>query len=343
MIGFLMAAFTKKKQALHDVITGCLVIQKGKSVLGSTIAILGIGLILLIAGSIAGIRYWLIPTVMHGMQQQFRVTMQSVTAKGPLPEKIAKEESKAIPISITQYETYLATQPIPFNSFGTDNGSSTTSGPASFKRSNFWTSNNDPHVWVKVQLPLIPNLDLAVGSAQLIVDHVWDNNHNDIYNRTSPFETATFERISFSEQSGPPPYLSTIRDIHLSPTATLDTLSSLEGRLLLRLPVDCEEVTFNTTDAHQEKSIGAVTVSWVDLTGSDATINFKGPVENYMRMEAFNAQGQPLQRATYTIPSPNHPSAVTQLSSRFNGVPTKVVVIVAKSVLEHSYSFLLNK
>ncbi|MBN2208838.1 MAG: RDD family protein [Candidatus Coatesbacteria bacterium] len=31
MIGFLMAAFTKRKQALHDILAGCLVIQKASS------------------------------------------------------------------------------------------------------------------------------------------------------------------------------------------------------------------------------------------------------------------------------------------------------------------------
>jgi uncharacterized RDD family membrane protein YckC len=32
MIGFLMAAFTERKQALHDMLAGCLVIQKGSSI-----------------------------------------------------------------------------------------------------------------------------------------------------------------------------------------------------------------------------------------------------------------------------------------------------------------------
>ena len=31
MIGYLMAAFTKRKQALHDIMAGCLVIRKPKS------------------------------------------------------------------------------------------------------------------------------------------------------------------------------------------------------------------------------------------------------------------------------------------------------------------------
>lgn len=290
-----------------------------------------------------GVRYWLLPMLARGVQRQFRSAVTSVTAKGPLPEKIAAEAAKAVPLTAAQYETYLAASPVPFASSSIDNGGTAASGPASFQRSNFWAMSADRSVWVKVQLPPIPNLELSVEGARVVIDHVWDTAHADVYNQKSPFETPTFERLSFSEQPGSPPRLAAIRDVHLLPSASLESLAGIEGKLILRLPVECQELAFVPNGAGQEQSAGPATVTWVGLTGSDVAVDFKGPAENYVAMLAYNAQGQPLERVSHTVPDPTHAYPVVHLLSRFQGVPSKVVVIVARSVLERTYPFRLGK
>ena len=267
---------------------------------------------------------------------------RSLSKARSLPERIATGHAQPVTLTEAQYDRYLKAAPIPFT---TAAGGTTTSGPASFHRFNFWSRDGKrpPAVLVEVHLPRPANPDFLTSSAGLFIDHVWNTKHEDVYDRHSPFEQNTFPRIAFLEQPGAPAYLKAIRVVFLFPSATLDTLATIEGRLVLRLPKDAQELTFDVLNPVADQSSGPVTVSWVGLSGSRAFVWIQGPLENYLGMVAYNAHGQRLERGGYSLPDSNPTIDAQKVMTEFYGTPAKVGVIIAGQMLERSYPFRLKK
>jgi uncharacterized RDD family membrane protein YckC len=91
-IGFLLAAFTSRKQALHDLITKAVVMRKGASSFVRAVGVLVVGLVLLMAGGYLATDYLMGP-VMKEMQ-----AMMGDEAPMPVkPAAVAKPAPKPAP------------------------------------------------------------------------------------------------------------------------------------------------------------------------------------------------------------------------------------------------------
>ncbi len=95
-IGFLLAAFTGRKQALHDLITKAVVLRQGGSSMVRALGVLAVGLVLLVAGS------YLIADYMMGAVTK---ELQAMMGDAPLPAKppaLAKPAVKPAPAPVAK-------------------------------------------------------------------------------------------------------------------------------------------------------------------------------------------------------------------------------------------------
>jgi uncharacterized RDD family membrane protein YckC len=101
-LGFLIAAFTARKQALHDIITKTLVVRTGPSHFLKAVLALIIGFVLMVASAGAFIYYFLMPM----FEKTFGDTVQATTKDAP--------QRKVIPAPApTQADRAVQPQPQP--------------------------------------------------------------------------------------------------------------------------------------------------------------------------------------------------------------------------------------
>ena len=96
-IGFLLAAFTARKQALHDLITKSVVLRQGASSIARALGVLVVGLLLLIAGSYLAADHMMaaVPKDMQAM----------LSGEAPMPAKppvMAKATAKPAPAPVAK-------------------------------------------------------------------------------------------------------------------------------------------------------------------------------------------------------------------------------------------------
>src|SRR3989338_6641318 len=103
-IGFLLAAFTARKQALHDMLAKTLVVRTGPSHLFKVIAMAVGGFVIVVAGSGAYLYYVYLPQMKNdvaGMMQESAKnasTAHSVSAMPPSVDKKAAQPTPAVPV-----------------------------------------------------------------------------------------------------------------------------------------------------------------------------------------------------------------------------------------------------
>jgi hypothetical protein len=134
---------------------------------------------------------------------------------------------------------------------------------------------------------------------------------------------------------GPPASLHLVTSFY-SKNTSFDQLATIQGRLKLRLPVSCHELTFNATDRPKDQSYGGLAVSWGGYRAGVVSLKFQGAVEKYVATLEYDGAGKPLRRLSACGPQP------AALCS-FPVSPSKVVVIVADDILERTYPFRLTR
>lgn len=106
-IGYLLAAFTSRKQALHDLITKAVVLRKGASSFGKAIGVLVAGIALVaLGGYLAG--DYMTDAITKTMQE-----MQEMAGEAPAkpPAAVSKPAPKPAPAQVAKPETLPA--PVP--------------------------------------------------------------------------------------------------------------------------------------------------------------------------------------------------------------------------------------
>src|SRR5260221_2135217 len=164
-LGFLMAAFTARKQALHDMIVKTLVVRSGPSQLWKVFLALILGFVLMIA-SAAGLFYWVVmPMFKKGFQDTMKVEMKSAPqarsvpapsspgaqpqppprAAAPAPQPAGAPAATGKQGPDADFDA-IAGKPHP----GVEKPKSTRACPAILELSTVFPSS----VWVKVYLPV---------------------------------------------------------------------------------------------------------------------------------------------------------------------------------------------
>jgi len=337
-IGFIMAAFTTKKQALHDLISGCLVVKYRKSKLWLSLFICFLSLLVIFAG-IAAYIYWIKLPAWKNLYKDTFSRLEKTTEpsnKPALPEQINSEEKVPVKLNEAEYDSLLTSRNVDFES-----GTRISVGPAAFQLSNFWGNSSDPHVWLKVRLIQLPNMMLADNKfAKVLITHVWDQNHRDVYNKDSQFEEKVFQGLNFFEVQKPMSYMEAIRDIHLISGVKENDIEAIEGYLDLKLPINIETADFDLSNIGKQINIAGAKVSLNAINNSEVLLNYEGVIENYINTFAYNDQGKQLQRVGSSTQGTENTISFKNL---YKGSVKTIKVVVASKFMERKYPFVLKK
>jgi len=96
-IGFLLAAFTARKQALHDLITKAVVLRQGASSIARALGVLVVGLLLLIAGG-----YLTFDFMMEAVPKEMQAMMSGETPVTAKPPAMAIATAKPAPAPVAK-------------------------------------------------------------------------------------------------------------------------------------------------------------------------------------------------------------------------------------------------
>ncbi|MBE0616275.1 MAG: RDD family protein [Burkholderiales bacterium] len=331
-IGFIMAAFTGRKQALHDMITKCLVVRTRPSHFGRVLAT-GFGaLVLVIGGSIAYFYYVAVPQ----MQEQTAASMQAAVKHAP-PKKAMPARptvaNKPMPATTAKAEPRMQGAAPALTGF--DKPGSVRAGPAILTLDQFFPTS----IWIKVQLPLIKDLELA-PAPEITVSDVMNKSGQNFHDAASPFETGIFLRARLSQQPMPVPHFSGLRTLHIKSGLDEKALQKIDGELRISIPVDARPVAFEAADIGKEKPAHTSTVALKSLSGAEAVLHYRGTPANLLRVRGYAKDGAAVASGWSQSP-PAGKAADVDLKFKFKAPVSKVEAVVAAGLNEQKYPFSL--
>ena len=347
-IGFLLAAFTARKQALHDMLAKSLVIRTGPNYVFRTIAVAVGGFIVVVACGAAYFYYVYMPQ----MAKDITGAMQDATKNAPtvrvppLVTKKVEQSTSAIPVTPP-----VTAEPAPFAIpkteqadpdfdnllgpalTGLEKPGTTRAGPAILELSTFLGDS----VWIKLHLPLIKDIDIA-PSPEITINSVLDESGKNFYDSASSFETEFFRRAGLGHVSSPVPHLSGLRTVRIKPGLNKQTLQKIEGQVRIAIPVDIKTITFDVSEVGKEKSVHGRTITLKSLLGAKAVLHYQSTSENIKKMSG-GVRGYDKDGALVKIEKRQGGLSGTQID--FKGPVSKVEVLSATDVVERQFPFTL--
>lgn len=252
--------------------------------------------------------------------------------------KMAHVEEDINPVSTTaaQYDALLASQTVDF-----EDGIKHSVGPAAVQLGTFWVSQESPHVWLKVRVAPLPNLELdSKKFAKVVVEHVLDKNNRNVYDAASHFERDFFQRLNLSGHDASQPYMETIRDVYLQAGTKESDIVNIAGALVLTLPEKIETLTLDESKKGKEVAGAGATVTLKEMSGEKVSFEYRGNFDRYIKTTGYDQSGKALpQLVSQTVPQ----GEVTALSVQFKGDVRSVKVVVAAGLVERKYPFELKQ
>ena len=340
-IGFLLAAFTSRKQALHDMVVSTTVTREGGSViLGLLVALfgwvapaavvmaLGMGILAALMGTTGG---GMFQEAMKEAQKQAAVTQPAPPARKaavPQPAQPAATPTPA-PAPATpakDVETVLAAQLNGFDKPGT-----TRAGPAVLELSTTFPSS----FWIKVH---VPPMDEFGGDSAVVVtlNRVADASGGELYDPKHNLETAFFQKVSLRPAATPAPHFGGTRTVNLRPGASTVSLNVIEGTTKFRVPAKPVAASFTAGDLGKAQSAHGVAVTLRELKGRDARISVAGDTSRMVRTIAYGADGGRLRQTSWSTNG-------GEMNFSFEQPVNRLEVVVAEQFVERSYPFTLSK
>lgn len=324
MIGFLMAAFTGRKQALHDLMASTLVVREGQSHIVAALAVVIVGYLgpvifvfVMGIGILAGVMTAMGGSMLGGMMsEQPKEGMKTIPAPKPAP---------AAPAAATAADVDKLLVPLT----GLDKAGTTRAGPAVLELSTFFGSG-DPKVWVKVHAPL------AVSRATVVITQVADSANQSHYDPKNKFETEFFQGVQLSETRSGTPRMEGLRSVNLTPGTTEPQVQKIDGVLKLVVPVGVKALTFRSADAGKDQAVGAVKVKLVAIKADSVELDIGKSRDNVIQFRGFNAKGEPL-------PTQSTSWSGTSVTVKFASAVDRAEMDIAAEVAERSYPFTLAR
>jgi uncharacterized RDD family membrane protein YckC len=351
LVGFLIAAFTARKQALHDFVASTLVLRDGPAHIAGAITVTVVGIV----GPLIAIPMFFMAIFMGMIAAtfgEFVGTMKKMPAQmrssAPAPRVITKAPSAptapapapaaGAPGAASGDADFDRLLGAPLT--GLEKPGTTRAGPAILELSTLFSSQ----VWIKVHLPVPVGLEAGlVPAPRVSVDRVLDQAGNDYYDAGSTFENGEFfQRAQLSAQSRPVAHLSGIRSVHVRRGLTEQSVQKADGRISITLPVDPMVLAFEIGEAGTEKAAHGSGVTLVSATGGAVKLRYRGIPDNYLAIRAFGADGKPVAPEALQILSGKEP-VEREFSTNFKGTPARVEVVVAARLVTRSFPFSVDK
>ena len=336
-IGFLMIAFTKKKQGLHDIVAKTLVVKHGESHVWKAILVSFVSFLIII-GMVGAYGYFvLLPKLTKYFFTNITIVTEpnKVSNIEPQKEQVVLKPKEIVAFSEVEYDALLSK---PITDF-----EGAKVGPAVLKISNFWEGEK-PHIWIDVMLPVLPNFDFNRSLTKVTINSVQNKNGQNLYDSTNTFETTFFQSFTVSESSYPTVHLQGIRDVHLTEGTNKKDISRIDGKLILSLPIGIKELAFNPSDIGKQKDLVGISVDVNAIQNSQVLWTYKGKGSSFFSIKAYNSQGQELSMQSGTNPARDENyTKPSDLKSIFSGDIALVKIFIVSEIKDREYQFVIQK
>jgi uncharacterized RDD family membrane protein YckC len=337
LIGFLLAGFTKRKQALHDFFVATTVVREGRShtlvalVVGTLGWIAPMGLVMVLGvGMFAGMMGYMGGDMLAAVQEAQK---QSQQAPAPMPKKAAAAPAApaaaASPMAPAAPSAEVQTL-LQARLSGIDKPGSARAGPAIVELDSLSGGSFS----IKTYLPMYKEFDGNGVSVQLA--KVLDAKGAELYDPAHSLESAFFQRVSLRGESAPVPHLGGTRRVNLKSGADGRNLERAEGSVKLSIPVKPVGAIFEGGDLGKQQTVHGVGMTLKSTKGNAYTFEFKGDQSRIVSTTGIGTDGKRVNinssgggggLMTYTFAAP----------------VARIEVVVAESLSQHSFPFTLTK
>ncbi len=239
------------------------------------------------------------------------------------------------PLSAEDYDRLLSMHSLPENLPGHH------LGPALLTAERFWSDEQNPHMWLEVQLAELPNLALSARrSARILIDQVLDQSNRNQYAQEHSYENQAFEWIQIRPNQEDRPGYSGIRNIYLKQGARPEQIRSIRGQLELNLPLGIESLRLSRKDVGREIQIAGLSLQIEALDNNRIALSYQGSSDQLLSIQAADQQEQPL-RQTGSVWQASERQ--TDLQQMFNGEIDSVTILVAADSIKRSYPFEITR
>lgn len=205
-----------------------------------------------------------------------------------------------------------------------------------------------PYIVLSLSLPEIPGRErlLSEGSfdrsAYLTVARVLDRAGKNIYDAKNSFEEAPFDGINLQPIAELPGYLEGSREIHVLKGVKEADIRSVEGQVILDLPVNVRPLEFAPSELGKEKKTAGAAVSLTAVEGTTYTFDYLGKGGNFVKWMGYDAAGQPVPLLSHTADIPDALVEPTSIDATFESPVTKIKLFVADEIFTKTLPFQLN-
>ncbi len=339
-LGFVMAAFTGRKQCLHDMVASCVVVQNGPSRFAKALLVSVLGLAVMVGAGAAFMKYVAMPYMQKeltgGMQDMMKADMKTNPAPRPSPAPAPAAPPAAPPA--------VASGPAPdFDALAGaalsayDKPNTVRAGPAILELSSFFPSS----FWLKVHLPQIKGVEAGMPP-EITVTRVLDGAGKNYYDPANTFEKDPFfRRARLSPEAKPVPRFEGTRTVNIERGLNESSLSRIEGDLRVFIPAEIRTETFEAADAGKDRTVHTSTVTLKSLKGADAVLHFRGTSANLLGVRGL-ADGKPVDIESRQLPG-DAKTIDMDLAIKFKAPVTRIEVGIAAGVAERSFPFVLTR
>lgn len=332
-IGFLLAAFTKRKQALHDMLAKCLVVRTEPSHLFKVIAMAVGGLVVVVGSSGAYFYYVYLPQMEKeaaGIMQQAAKSTSTIPVPPvakvapPAPTEPAAPKPESAEVTFDRLIGPALT--------GLEKPGTTRAGPAILELSKILGDS----AWVYVHLPLFKG-DIA-PTTEITVNKVLDASGQNYHDSASNFEKGFFLSPPLGRDLHPAPHLSGLRMVHIKPGLSEQALQKIEGQIRIIFPLELKPVTFEAGDVGKKKPVSGAVVTLKSLSGANAVLHYRGDSINLLEVRGYGKDGGLVGQESVVTMTMDDKTAEKQI--HFKGPVSKVEVPIANKV-ERQFPFTL--
>jgi zinc-ribbon domain len=214
-------------------------------------------------------------------------------------------------------------------------------GPATLSAEHFWSDEQEPHLWLKLQLAQLPNLALSHNhSTRILIDKVLDSAAQDRYNREHSFEHAAFHWIDILADDPEQQGYGGIRNVYLKQGTRPEQIRSIVGQLEINLPLGIESLQLNRNDIGKTLQVAGKSLTVENMNAAGITLRFEGRRSELLSIRAVNQQAEPLREAGSTWQKIGQAFSLKQM---FSGDIDSVTVLVASDSVTRSYPFEITR
>jgi uncharacterized RDD family membrane protein YckC len=328
MLGFIIAAFTGRKQALHDMIASTTVVREspGHVLVGLIIGVFGwlapAGFAMFVGGALLAVMLGTMGTsIFPQATKDSRKHVAVQTAPAP---KVAAAPLQSAPSG--DVDTLLAARLDGME----EKPGMTRAGPAILHLDTFFGGS----FWIKTYLP--PLREFRGAKPTLSITRIWDSKGADLYDPKNQLETDFFQQVSLSPAASPVPHLTGTRSVNLRSGASTSDLQRVEGTLKLDLPVNAKLANFTAADAGKPQTLHGNAITLVSLGEKEAQLRVGGEWSQLVSVTGYGADDKP-------VPTGMGPGSGGAVKITFQRPATRLEVMIAESRVQREFPFLLTR